>query len=199
MLLELSGDARDRPAGYDGALRMLHWSTALLIGVNVALGLYSSTLARASAWRQVVLGYHKSFGLLLIVITLLRLGRRLYAPVPPAPAQSKPWEIVAARLGHGLLYAVLLAMPLPGVLWAEGGAREVSFFNLFTLPQVISQQPGAPFTQQPYYKLGKFLHENVFQWALYAALALHMAGVFKHQILDGNRRFLSRMWGWPAR
>ena len=38
MLLELSGDARDRPAGYDGALRMLHWSTALLIGVNVALG-----------------------------------------------------------------------------------------------------------------------------------------------------------------
>lgn len=199
MALHAHSDTAIGPAGYGGAARHLHWATAALIAVNVALGLYSASLPREAAWRQIVLGWHKSFGLLLIALTLARLAGRLFVPVPDHVPGARPWEVLAARLGHGLLYLVLLAMPLSGLLWAQGGAREVTFFDLFTVPQVIALQPGLPVADQPYYRLGKALHEAVFQWLLYAAFALHMAGVIKHQVVDGDRTFISRMWGRPAR
>jgi cytochrome b561 len=187
-----------RPQGYGAATRILHWTTACLIAANVALGLYSATLPRLGEPRETVLYFHKSFGLLVIMITVLRLAWSACFAARIDRSTMAPWERVAARLGHGLLYLALLAMPLSGVLWAEGGGRPVNFFSLFTLPQVLTLEPGLPFRQQPVYRLGQFLHEAVFQWALYAAFALHMAGVIKHRFIDGDRAFVRRMWGLRA-
>ena len=184
-----------RPAGYGDVARLFHWTTALLIVGNVALGLYSSTLPREGDPRETVLYFHKSFGLLVLALTGLRLVWSCCAPARLDRSGMAAWERTAAHIGHGLLYLVLLAMPLSGILWAEGGARPANFFSLFTLPQMIALEPGLPFREQPYYKLGRVLHEAVFQWALYAALALHMAGVLKHTFLDGDRAFVRRMWG----
>ena len=104
--------------------------------------------------------------------------------------------MLAARAGHVLLYAILLLMPLAGLVMSEGGGRPISFFGLFTLPQFLPVDPALGPREQYYYKLGKYLHGEVFSWMLYGIFALHMAGVIKHQIIDGDRGFLQRMWGF---
>ena len=162
----------------------------------VATGLYSSTLPRDTEWRSEILHFHKSLGLLIIALTLVRLAWIAYSPAKLSVVKLKRWEVLAARVGHILLYLILLLMPLSGVIFSGGAGREVGFFNIFTLPQFLPLDPALLPRQQYYYKLGKFLHENVFQWALYAIFAAHLAGVFKHYFIDGDRDNYRRMWGF---
>ena len=196
----LDGDARPRwtngKGGYGVISQTIHWLTAALLVVIVALGLYSSTLPRDTEWRDEILHLHKSLGLLIIALTLVRLAWIAYTPVKLHDAKLKRWEVLAARAGHILLYLILLLMPLSGIIFSGGAGREIGFFNMFTLPQFLPLDPALLPRQQYFYKLGKFLHENVFQWALYAIFALHLAGVIKHHFMDGDRDNIRRMWGF---
>ena len=196
----LDSDARPRwtngKSGYGLVSQTIHWLTAALLVAIVALGLYSSTLPRDTEWRDEILLFHKSLGLLIIVLTLVRLAWVGFSPAKLSVAKLKRWEVIAARVGHVLLYLILLLMPLSGVIFSGGAGREVGFFNIFTLPQFLPLDPALLPRQQYYYKLGKFLHENVFQWALYAIFAAHIAGVVKHHFIDGDRDNIRRMWGF---
>ena len=183
------------PGGYGAISQIIHWLTAALLVAIVALGLYSSTLARDTQWRDEILLFHKSLGLLIIALTLVRLAWVAYSPAKPSVAKLKRWEVIVARVGHVFLYLILLLMPLSGVIFSEGAGREVGFFHIFTLPQFLPLDPALLPRQQYYYKLGKFLHENVFQWTLYAIFAAHIAGVVKHHFIDGDRDNIRRMWG----
>lgn len=180
--------------GYGLVSQAIHWLTALLMVSIVALGLYSSSLPRAGL-RENVLLVHKSLGLLIIALTVLRLVWMAYSPARSDPARYKPWERHAARLGHGLLYLILLVMPLSGIVMSSGAGRHITFFNLFSLPQIMPLNPALTPHEQYYYQLGKFLHTNVFEWTLYAIFVFHLAGVIKHRVIDGHRDTIRRMWG----
>lgn len=191
----VNGRWANGPGGYGGISRLVHWLTAALMVGIVALGLYSSSLPRDIALRDDILVVHKSLGLLIIVLTVARLGWVLYSPAPLDAGKLRPWERKAAHLGHALLYLVLLLMPLSGLVFSEGAGRDVTFFNLFSLPQFLPLDAALAPREQVYYKIGKYLHENVFQWALYAIFVVHIAGVLKHRLIDGDRDTLRRMWG----
>ena len=102
---------------------------------------------------------------------------------------------MASLLAHWSLYALLLVMPLSGLLMSQGAGRPTSFFGLFNLPQFLALDPALTPRQQPAYLLGKFLHTKVFDWVLYTVVALHIAGALKHRFVDGNRLYLRRMLG----
>lgn len=182
-------------SGYGSVSKLIHWITAVLMAGIVGLGLYSSTLPRDIQLRDDVLVIHKSFGLLVILLTLVRLAWILYSPAPMDGKKLKSWERTAAHIGHALLYLILLLMPLSGLMMSEGAGRDVTFFHLFSLPQLLPLDPALKPREQYFYQLGKFLHENVFEWSLYAIFALHIAGVVKHRLIDGDRDTLRRMWG----
>lgn len=185
-------------ADYGQVSRLFHWSTAILMAANVALGLYSMSLPRVGALRDTVLVYHKSIGMFVLAWTVVRLGWLRYSPARLNDGNLRPWEILAARFGHALLYLVLLLMPLSGLIMSIGAGRPTTFFYLVTIPQFLPIAPGVAPHDQYFYRLGRFLHEDVLQWVVYAAFAAHMAGVIKHQFIDGDRNFIRRMWGRPG-
>lgn len=188
---------RNSNAGYGQISRLTHWATAAMMAVNVAIGLYSMSLPRVGDPRDTVLVYHKSIGMMLLALTALRLCWMRYSPTRLDESHLRPWEVVAARLGHALLYLILLLMPLSGLVMSVGAGRPTTFFYLVTIPQFLPLTPGLAPHDQYFYKLGRFLHEDVLQWVVYLAFALHMAGVIKHQFIDGDRNFIRRMWGRP--
>ena len=184
------------PLGYGRSAQVFHWATVALLVANVSIGLYCSWVGDGPVRSWLLDVWHKPLGLLVIMLTLARLGWKAKQPaVAEAPGLMR-WESVLSRLTHWALYAVLLAMPLSGLLMSQGAGRPTSFFGLFELPQMLAIDPALGPREQYYYKLGKWLHASVIEWGLYLIVALHVAGAIKHRYIDNNRTFMRRMWNW---
>ena len=186
------------PTGYDRVAQSFHWISVCLLIFLVAIGLYCSWIGDGPMRSYLLEAWHKPFGLLVIVLTVLRLGWKAMQPTVPQAAGLAAWEAHLSRVTHWALYAVLLAMPLSGLLMSQGAGRLTSFFGLFDVPQLLALDPTLGPREQANYKLGKWLHETGVELALYLIVALHVAGAIKHRYLDGDRTFLQRMWSWKS-
>lgn len=187
---------RSTGSGYGRAAQAFHWITFALMGVSVALGLTASWAGDGPLRSWLLESWHKPIGLTVIVLTLLRLGWKATQPPVAGARGLAGWEALLSQLTHWGLYAILLAMPLSGLLMSQGAGRPTGFFGLFELPQLLWVDPALGPREQANYKLGKWLHESVFEWALYLIVALHVTGALKHRYIDGDRAFLGRMWQW---
>ena len=188
--------ALTRPVAYGRGAQAFHWITVALLTVLVALGLYCSWVGDGPVRSYLLDSWHKPLGLVVIVLTLLRLGWKTSRPGIAEAEGLARWESGLSRVTHWALYAVVLAMALSGLLMSQGAGRPTSFFGLFDLPQVLWVDPALGPREQANYQLGKWLHESVFEWALYLIVALHVVGALKHRYVDGDRAFLRRMWHW---
>jgi cytochrome b561 len=175
--------------------RLFHWTMALLIVATVALGLYAASFDRSDPAREPILFFHKPLGLTILFLSALRLGWILRSPPPPLPGSLKIWERRLAWLVHKLLYVLLFAMPLSGILLSQAAGKDVSFFGLFSLPQFVPVDPAVPPEQRPLVFAGYILHKVVLPWVLYLMVASHVLGVIKHHFVDGHKQFIRRMWG----
>jgi len=185
-----------KPVGYDRVAQGFHWLTAgLMLLLIMPVGIYAVWLGDGPTRSYLLDHWHKPFGLVVIVLTVLRLVWKWTHPAVPEAPGLHLWERVASRLAHWSLYALLLAMPLSGLLMSEGAGRPTSVFGLFNLPQVLSLDPALKPRQQPAYLLGHTLHTQVFDWILYTVIVLHVAGAIKHQFIDNHRGYLRRMIG----
>ena len=162
---------------------LLHWTIAAMILLNIWLG-----------WRMgVVTGYaqfklfqlHKSFGLSVLMLTVLRLlWRALHTP-PPLPETMSALDRLVAKGAHWLLYFLMLALPLTG--WVIVSA------SLYNLPTVL-------FSTVPWPHLG-FIHDlpmptrksitdnlgtvhTLMGWGMLALVALHVGAALKHHFID---------------
>jgi len=96
----------------------LHWIVAALILVNIALGLTADFFP--DAWVRTVIDTHKSVGISVLGLAILRLAWRLSHNPPPLPATYPSFERTFAHLVHILLYVAIFALPLTG--WAHDSA-----------------------------------------------------------------------------
>jgi cytochrome b561 len=120
------------PVGrYPLMLRLLHWSLALLFGMQFALILVLNQL-ESLEFGQLVLGLHRQCGTLVLLLILARMivAARLRAPRLDAPR----WQAVAARSVHLAMFGALAVQPLIGLLVAWGRGDEVVLFGLIRLP-----------------------------------------------------------------
>lgn len=163
-----------------------HWITALLVLGMIALGLYMSDLPRGDEKLQLI-GLHKSFGIIILGLALLRLLWRLGNPLPALLGADSALQRTAARVIHFALFALLFLLPLSGWIMSSAGNHPVSVFGLFTLPELVGQSKavGGAF---------KEIHE-VLAWTLITVVALHFLAAIKHHFMDGDatlRRMLGR-------
>lgn len=163
-------------ARYPKALIVIHWLTAALV-----LGAWFA----AEGGREVVENppvLHFAFGLAVLALVLPRLVLRLVGSAP-VPLARQGWLDRGARLGHGLLYLLLIAVPLSGWYVASRMGVDVSLVGLH-LPALTAAVPGKP-------GLIGDLHENGGNLILILA-GLHMAMALWHQFIrrDGT---LARM------
>uniref|UniRef100_A0A9E7ZLM8 Cytochrome b n=1 Tax=Bosea sp. NBC_00436 TaxID=2969620 RepID=A0A9E7ZLM8_9HYPH len=175
-----------RPRNWHPLLILLHWATVVLIALQYGLAWVMDDETRDLLSRFALYQWHKSFGLTLAGLVLLRLATRLLLPAPAPPTMPR-WQHIAAAAVQGGLYLCLLAMPVTGFLMAAAAPIQIPtlFFGLFSVPHPIGPD-------QTVYDAMLRAHATLFD--IMAALAfIHAGAALLHQFVlrDGLMR---RMW-----
>lgn len=168
---------------YGSVAMTLHWLIAVAVILNICLGLYmSEILADSDPGRLAILQLHKSIGLSVLVLSLLRVGWRLGNPVPPLPQSMSPWLHILARAAHYMLYFLIIAIPLSGwalVSTSRSGAP-TSYFGLFHWPNIAFLTAGlSPAERLPLHRGFNTTHVVLAVSAI-VLVPLHIAGAFYH-------------------
>lgn len=172
-------------SSYSAIAIALHWTIALLIVGNFIGGLVmGDMLAPTATSAQKQLGFtivqlHKSFGLTVLVLSLLRLLLRLVSGVPPLPAHMTPTEKLLAKLTHWGFYAIMILVPLSG--WLMVSASPLGFptlwFGLFEWPHLpVETSKATSGTASEVHEILAFTGAGLF--------VLHVAAALKHHFFD---------------
>jgi cytochrome b561 len=176
--------ARAPRSTYSAVAITLHWLIALGILTNIGLAWYFGTLKGAEAIPPIQL--HKSIGITVLALTLIRIGWRLTHAAPELPAHMATWEKWAAKSLHFVLYLLMLGLPLSG--WAMVSASPLIRVHPTVLYGVL-HIPAVPFpgldSDQLHdtHKLLERTHE-LLGWIAYATITLHVAAALKHHVID---------------
>lgn len=128
---------RNTNLSYGALAQGLHWLVAILVFAQLGLGLYAANLPLGIA-RLEWLTRHKSLGLAVLALVLIRLLWRLVSPPPPPlPDSMSRLERCAAVTAHRLIYALLVLAPLAGWLYASAAGLSVNWFGLFQVPDMM--------------------------------------------------------------
>ncbi len=163
----------------------LHWIVAALMLGNVGLGLYGQIAP--DDWARAVIDTHKSVGITVLGLAVLRLSWRLSHTPPPLPPSFRPWERWAAHAAHAALYLMMFALPLTGwahdSAWKAGPTHPILLFGIVPFPRIgVIAGLAAP-EKEHWHDLLFTAHKSA-GFVLYALVALHIAAAFKHQFLD---------------
>jgi cytochrome b561 len=153
----------------------LHWIIALAVVAQFAWGWIMQTIPKQPpGLRADAFNVHKSVGLTILLLMLLRLAWRWRHPAPPLPAMPA-WQSRLARATHVTLYVALFAMPLAGYLGSVFSGYPVKYFGI-TLPSWGWKDDSLK-------NLMSTVHFTV-SWILACAVGLHVAGALKHWLWD---------------
>lgn len=171
-------------AGYDSVARMLHWLMAFLILAVFLLGLLVDSLPKA--WKYGSVETHKALGVGLLLLIVVRFGWRLINH-PPASESVSPMLDRAARLGHFALYALMLAVPVIGVVYTALRGQGIDF-GLFSIPPIMERNR----------ELGRTVREihELAAYALIGLASLHALAALWHHFIRRDATLLRML---PAR
>jgi cytochrome b561 len=152
----------------------LHWLIVLFIITQFTLATMFDDLP-AGARKLTLLSRHKSVGITILMLAVVRLAWRRANPIPLLPDTLKPWERSLAKWTHGLLYVLLFAVPLAG--WTMSSARgfPVSWFGLFTLPDLVPKNKAL-------YEVLVTTH-GILAWTLGTVAVIHLLAALKHHFV----------------
>lgn len=149
---------------------IIHWLTALTVIGLLIVGNYMADLPRTDPIKLDLFNWHKSFGVTVLLLTVIRLAWRLTHKPPALPGEMPGWEKRVAHAAHWLFYVLLLGVPLLGWIMVSAAPRSVPtfLFGLIEWPH-ISYFADLDFEQK------KGMHE-IFE-DMHAAAAYSMAGL----------------------
>ena len=173
---------RAAPDRYGLVAILLHWIIALSIITLLAMGAVMVRLTPGGSLQFNVYQLHKSLGITVLVLSLLRLAWRLFNPSPPLPANLDPWERALARVTHVGFYVLMIALPFSGWMMVSASVWNIPtvIFGAFTLPH-LPVLGGLQYKKQVEEAL-KEVHEAL-AIGMFVLLMLHVAGALKHQFV----------------
>ena len=178
---------------YNAVAMSLHWLIAALLISNIGLAWYFKTLSRTASIGPVQL--HKSIGITILILSVLRVAWRFISPPPPLPASLAGWERVAANTAYVLFYVVMLGMPLSG--WAMSSASPLIHVFPITLYHLVPVPAIGPLTTLPPAQM-KQAHDifeathGLLAKLAYALIVLHVLAALRHQFIKRDE-VVSRM------
>jgi cytochrome b561 len=168
---------RNTTRAWGSLSKAFHWIIVLLIINQWIIAERAADLPKGPALIA-ALWWHKSFGITILMLAVLRLVWRWANPVPDLTSETAPWERVLARISHVLLYGLIFAMPLSGWMMSSARSFSGSWFGLFQLPDLVAPD-------RALYERLHDLHELLFK-VLVGVAVLHVAGALKHHFMDKN-------------
>ncbi len=178
---------------YTGVAIALHWIIAVGIIVNAALPWIWEAVSDDAV--RPLIDAHKSIGVTVLGLAVMRLLWRLTHRPPALPASYKPWEVTASHAAHWALYAIIFAMPLTGWImdsaWKDAATHPMHWFGLFEWPRIAPVMALDEATKKSVHDSFGAAH-SLLGWVLYGLFALHVGAALKHQWMDGEAE-LQRM------
>ncbi len=172
---------------YTRTAMLLHWLVAVLIGVNVALAYGADAVPDDDV--RTVIDLHKSIGLTVLGLVVLRVLWRLAHRPPAMPRAYSRSERFAAHAAHLALYALIAAVPLSGYMhdsaWKSAPTHPLVLYGLLEVPRIGPIANMAPEAKEQFHSLMFDVHVWL-AYVLYGLFALHVLGALKHQFLDGE-------------
>ena len=176
---------RNSAEAWGAVARAFHWLIALLILVQFVIGSIAEEMKLTPAKLDLFV-WHKSIGVTVLVLAVLRLAWRLGNPPPAPPAGTPHWEVKLAAAAHWLLYALIFGVPLSG--WLVSDASRVPFKAFFLVPM-----PDFIVTDRALQEAAAEVHE-VLTMTLLLVVVLHIGAALRHHFLlrdDVLRRMLA--------
>ena len=160
---------------------LLHWLMALVIIGMIAVGFFMEDITPIGL-RVQIYQLHKSLGLTILLLALVRLAWRLSHRAPALPVQMPAWEKLAARLSHVALYAFMIVMPLTGWLYisTSSSTYPTLYFGLFEVPKLAFFSDAS---RKDMHNLFGGAHELLAFGAI-ALISVHVAAALKHHFID---------------
>lgn len=170
---------------YRGPARLLHWVIAVLLFLMIPAGfvMIQEGLAREISNRLFI--FHKNMGVILLVLILLRVLFRLVNPPPPMTAQLPLWQERIAAASHGLLYLLLVVMPVAGYVRVRAGGFPIEMLDAWGVPALVPESEALANTAKAVHYYGAL--------AITALIALHVGAALFHLIVRRDGVF-QRMW-----
>jgi cytochrome b561 len=180
---------RNTPARWGAVAIAFHWLTAAAIAGLLTLGLI---MVEVDDFRQRVAltQIHKSVGLTVLALVVLRLAWRLVNRTPDLPAHMRAYERGVAGATHWLLYGLMLAMPLSGWIMASASNLPTEYFGAFDVPRLVAVDRSMEQTAK-----------DVHGWlarGLLALVGLHVLAALKHHFVDRDGVLKRIITGRPA-
>ena len=165
--------------------KALHWLVALMIVGLATVGWTMKGLPNTPD-KVAVYALHKSTGLTVLALVLVRLAWRLLEGRRPAPPPGMPtWQVQAAAITHGLLYIAIVAMPVSGWVFNSASNFPLRWFGLFAVPALSGPDPALKL-------VAGFAHWFLF-WCIALLFTLHAAAALDHHFRRKDD-VLRRMW-----
>lgn len=174
---------RNSSKNYGVVSLSLHWLMALLVFAMLALG-WGGGFA-PGPWKPMMMQGHVGCGVALLILFFARFFWRIYNRPPRMPPGLSPAMQLAAHGVHGILYVMLLLMPLSGWVMLSAMGRPPSFFGIFDLPPLLEKTLWLV-------PLSKEAH-SFMAIGFSALIALHVAAALVHHFFYRDET-LARMW-----
>jgi cytochrome b561 len=171
----------DRPQ-YGTTAKVLHWLVVALLLVQYLIGWLMPDI-HGGMKPGAAMTLHVSFGILILLLIVVRLGWRLAHPVAPERSLP-PWQRLSSEAAHWLLYVLVLATTVSGWLFASFRGWSMLWFFLAPMPMLTSENVGA----------GKAFDgwHQAMEWSLLAVIGIHVATALVH-IFIYRDRIMQRM------
>jgi len=186
-----------KPTRYNDAAVILHWLIALLMIGLLAMGKYMHGLDDDSADKYTLVQLHKSFGIVALLLIIVRLVWRTRYTAPAHPLDAPRWEKMAAKYSHIALYLLMLTIPFSGWLMVSASPLNLDtiLFGAVEWPHV----PGSAALQAN--NLEDFFHHTheIAGGILIALLFVHIGAALKHHIVNKDDVLKRMLPDWASR
>lgn len=168
---------RNTGRSWGAPAKLLHWAVAALVFVQFALG-WAAASWRLSPTKLDLFVWHKSTGMVILALMIVRVAWRWANPAPALPADMPPLERRGARASHFFLYVLLLLMPVTG--WIVNSAANIPFRMFWLIPVPAIVEPDKAMAD-----VAARAHFVLFV-ALSLLLAVHVGAALRHHFLKRN-------------
>lgn len=182
---------RNTPESYGWVGICFHWLVALTVFGLFGVGLYMTDLTYYDPLYKILPDWHRSIGLTLAGVVVLRLLWRWWTPVPRPHPQHAIWERRAAAAAHLLLYLLIGLMIVSGYLISTAKGQGIDVFGLLTVPSLTGEVPGME-------DWAGDLHYWA-AWSLMGLVSIHALGALKHHFIDRDDTLLRMLRARPGR
>ncbi|SNR45094.1 cytochrome b [Paracoccus sediminis] len=175
----------ERLPGYRPPARWLHWIVAAAVLLMIPAGLTMTQEGLSRPVQDTLFLFHKNLGTVLIPVILMRVIYRLTHRPPPLPKTIPAWQRTAAAVSHGLLYALLIVMPLSGFVRVRAGGYPIELLDRLGFGPWIAKSESLADAASALHATAAFV--------LIAILAVHVGAALQHALIRRDGVW-SRMW-----